>query len=322
MSGATSMNKPIKDLSKAAIRTFLAVKPLREATRSIVNNSSFISTESRFRMRNFMEAFSPEEVLNTELTSAGSSITIAYPNRSNLGIYASVFGGWNDHFAALYAVFLPQIKTIVEVGANVGMDTVPLAKQVARNQGAVYAFEPSSVFRGILQSNIERNQLENIHVHNFFVGATSDNEVTLFRNTTSATGVDYDSKSFPTVDTEKCKTVSLDDFSVKTQLPKVDFLKIDTDGYDEQVLQGAENLIKRDHPFLMVEFSGSLLEKVGSSIALLAGRMESLGYGPFFLLERDQPPTRFDSAAELSAALDRNHSIDVFAIHRARVDFK
>ena len=50
-------------------------------------------------------------------------------------------------------------------------------------------------------------------------------------------------------------------------LPKIDYIKIDAEGYEIKVLQGAEGLITRDEPYIHVEVKNKILERHGLTAA-------------------------------------------------------
>ena len=62
------------------------------------------------------------------------------------------------------------------------------------------------------------------------------------------------------------------------KLPKIDYIKIDAEGYEIKVLQGAEGLITRDEPYIHVEVKQKILERHGLSAVDIDRYFEEIDY--------------------------------------------
>src|SRR5882762_3685701 len=90
-------------------------------------------------------------------------------NDSYVGRSLNLYGEWcEDEIVSLSKVVQPG-SLAVDVGANIGTHTVPLAKLVT-NSGLVLAFEPQSVAFRYLVSNVTINNLLNVVCFNKAVG--------------------------------------------------------------------------------------------------------------------------------------------------------
>lgn len=139
-------------------------------------------------------------------------------------------------------------KTIFDVGANVGNYSKNLA-HVFPN-ATVYAFEPNKNSYQILEENL--NSFQNVKPYNF---GFSDKEkiskiytysyeldsqhASIYREVFQDIHVSEDFKAIP------IKLIRLDDFCDKWQVESIDFLKIDTEGNEFEVLNGALEMINR-----------------------------------------------------------------------------
>ena len=138
-----------------------------------------------------------------------------------------------------------QVKNgdvVVDVGANIGYYTVLLAKKTKK----VYAFEPDKTNYKILRKNIEINGLKNVIAVNAAVGS-SDGEINLSKSEENF----GDHKLYGEGKKEKVKIVKLDDF-VKE---KVGLIKIDTQGWEPEVIDGAKKIIEKNKPIIFMEYS-------------------------------------------------------------------
>ncbi len=97
-------------------------------------------------------------------------------------------------------------------------------------------------------------------------------------------------------DTVQVEVKRLDDFGIAN----CSFIKIDVEGHEEAVLDGAANLIAARRPVLMIELDESLNR---GALARLAARYAALDYRAFFLSHGElRPVGEFDSATHQNAA--------------------
>lgn len=138
-----------------------------------------------------------------------------------------------------YNHVLKNAKMCFDVGANIGITTLWLAK----NSEQVIAFEPIVENVKRLQENIETNYAKNIVVEQKIV---SDNDGTKEINFTSAYG--HHSMGKPNhsiiIEKRKIQSVTLDNYCKQHRINTIDCLKIDVEGFELEVLKGAETMLK------------------------------------------------------------------------------
>ena len=160
-------------------------------------------------------------------------------------------------------------QTVIEVGANIGSHTVGLAKRVGPS-GKVFAFEPQRACFALLQSQIALNQLHNVTAFNEGSGA-AECDLWLPRIDYSRQG-NFGGVSLQRSGSdrmEKVKVRRMDD--VFSGAP-VDLIKIDVEGMEREVIEGARKLIERSRPTLYVEN-----DRVEESAALIS-LIQDCGY--------------------------------------------
>ena len=140
----------------------------------------------------------------------------------------------------------------LDIGAHIGKYTLPVAKAVGE-EGLVIAVEASIENYYCLKSNIENNGLNNVRVVN--AAAWSSNErLKFFLGETSATGTTKK-------DVEK-RTVDIIGRSMDSLLEElarggtVDWIKIDVEGAELEVLKGLNKTLHRSAPKLLIEVLG------------------------------------------------------------------
>lgn len=131
--------------------------------------------------------------------------------------------------------------SVVDVGANIGYYLL-LFRRFIREDGSVLCIEPEPRNLEELRRNIACNTLKNVKVISAAAGA-SDGKINL---TPGLNAVVHESSKNADIKIDLCKLDSV----VTCQ---IDFLKIDVEGYEVQVLMGAIETIRRCKPIIFME---------------------------------------------------------------------
>lgn len=215
-------------------------------------------------------------------------------------------GYWEEDTKVLIDAFVHPGDSIVEVGANFGAHTLPLAQKVGP-QGRVVAFEPVEGAYNRLMANMRLNpHLQNISLHRSYLGAKDDEEVEIaITSRWSIDGSSNDTRLF------RFRTTSLDRQCAGFE--RIDLLKIDVDGAEQSVLKGARQTIMRHRPLLYVEVSGALSE-FRSPPDEVCRSLEELGYLLHEYRARNREFVRFQ-AGEILQLLEQKPVVNVLAKH-------
>jgi len=143
--------------------------------------------------------------------------------------------------ASLLFGYLPAHgRLAVDVGANTGFWT----RELAARYDTVHAYEPQAGITGVG---------ENAEVFNFAIGANGGQaEFRLYRNNEHASLLDRPDDYGPLAGTLTVPLYALDDLYTDD----VDFVKVDVEGSEVDVLRGAQRLMKSCRPTFMVEIHG------------------------------------------------------------------
>jgi FkbM family methyltransferase len=144
---------------------------------------------------------------------------------------------------------------IVDVGANIGYYLL-MFREALGDSGYVVCIEPSPENLRELRWNIESNQIKNVSVHECAVGRQRAQMG--LRDGINSGVVPLSEGVFTT------SVVPLDEI-VGTQ--GCDFLKIDVEGYEWEVLNGSQIVLERFRPTLFLEFHPDLVVRQGGSMA-------------------------------------------------------
>ena len=212
----------------------------------------------------------------------------------DLAIY--LFGGFEYDTFRAYRKLLKPGNTVLDIGANIGAHTLPLARCVYP-AGRIVAFEPTAYAYGKLRQNISLNptiagmiQAEQI----MLVGI--DNSQVKPRLYSSwqiheALPDTHPKHGGRLMDTTGARHMTLDQFVTRYNVAAVSLIKLDVDGHECQVLRGARELLRRDKPVLLTEIMPYGLEETGASLDELLEILAAHGYKLYQLDGRTALPT-------------------------------
>lgn len=215
----------------------------------------------------------------------------AYHTREIHG-YTFCVQGYNEwrSLAVAQAVCQPG-DCIIEIGANLGIETISFA-DIVGHSGRVVAFEPVPELRDVITRNLQRNQQHHVEVLPYAV-AEAERTVQFQRATgehSTGTGKIASDPS-DKQETFEVACVSLDQLAPRLPAPRL--LHIDVEGAEPLVLQGAQQIIARHRPTIILEVSRSHLEQFSTTPADLLATLRQMGYRVFMLrslVGRQAPP--------------------------------
>ncbi len=145
--------------------------------------------------------------------------------------------------------FIGSGQVFVDVGANVGVFTVKAAREVG-DDGLVIAIEPFIETAHRLSRNVETNGYSNVRIRNFCVGRNTQH-ARLYLNKSKPNSFGLVPKG--EAESISVLSVSLDDLCRWEDLQRLDYLKIDAEGAEAEVLEGGQEAIRRFRPIVQVE---------------------------------------------------------------------
>ena len=169
---------------------------------------------------------------------------------------------------------------IFDIGANIGETAMNFAK-LATNEGFVYSFEPDKHNYSRNLNNMSKNEFDNIELINKGMGDacgsfsmlnTKNNNAGMNKIIPTKEGIKNNSKI------SKIKVTTIDTFIQKNGIEKVDFIKIDVEGFEYKVLKGGENCISKFEPTFFIELDNTLLKEQNSSAKILISFLEEKKY--------------------------------------------
>jgi len=164
--------------------------------------------------------------------------------------YLSSFPNYSRNFSRLTASILKDNLSaiIIDIGANIG-DTVALIRsEGVKNR--IICIEGNELYLDFLKTNTK--QFDQIDIVETFLSSGEDEikGTVLTEMGTAKIVISNDGGSIP--------SQTLDAIVSKNQLKNIKILKVDTDGFDVLILQGATKVITKEQPVIFFEYDNHL----------------------------------------------------------------
>ncbi len=149
----------------------------------------------------------------------------------------------------------------LDIGANKGIVTYFLGKQ-AGESGKVIAFEPQPELGQQISRVANTFGLRNVEVHSIGL-SDGDGVASLFRGSVGSTasvgaGAEWQKEEV------RVPIKSLDSFFEEAGLDRLNFIKCDVDGYEVPVLKGAEKVLVKFHPKVLIEIQDTDVPEIAA----------------------------------------------------------
>ena len=167
-----------------------------------------------------------------------------------------------SEMVAFFKQFISRGDLAIDIGANIGDTTVPMAL-CAGKEGLTIGFDPNPYVYKVLEENASLNLTNaNIAIHQYAI--TTEPEEFFFISSEASFGNGGISKTKDSIHgkfiyPEKIKGVNLKQFltaNYADKLGKLSFIKIDTEGYDKEIIKSISNLIDEYKPVIVAESFG------------------------------------------------------------------
>lgn len=201
--------------------------------------------------------------------------------------------------------------TVLDIGANIGFYADILSKLVGPN-GKVHCFEPDATNFGYLEKATKN--LSNVIINNNAVGPKTES-IKIY--TSKSLNVDHRTYKPDDYDKEiEIQAVSIDDYLGINN--KVDFIKIDIQGFEMQAMKGMGYTLKANPGLKIIsEFWPYGLRKAGSSLSEYFSFFKNLGCN-VYLLEKNSLQLLSPEKVKQLEPLGEEHYFNIF-ISRERV---
>ncbi|GAA2128632.1 FkbM family methyltransferase [Nocardioides bigeumensis] len=259
---------------------------------------------------------------------AGAELTVLKEDASHYGDVLATGVSWAYETAFLEPIVEPG-DVVIDVGANYGYTSSYFSSEVGP-EGFVLSLEPEPDTRSLLSHNMRTNGHTNVEVVAAAAGA-EPGTARLFRSGTNlATHSLSDALVRNIKDSVTVEVVTLDELcAIRLDGRPPTVLKIDAEGWEWGVLEGAADVLRRYRPALWMEFWPDGLRANGHDPQWVLDLLTELGYAvtahdlvleTALPLEPDEIVPYCDEATERFRREGKHNLVGILYLHATHAD--
>ncbi len=157
-------------------------------------------------------------------------------------------GNFEINFQKFCAAHLKPDAIAIDIGANIGVTALILSHYLPK--GNIYAIEAGRKIFALLEENLSHNQIKNVQSIN--IAMANQSGVLNFYEDSAYGHIAIHADKPKTV---SIKASSLDDLVETLKLERLDFIKIDVEGFEPQILEGAAQTLAKHQPLIYLELN-------------------------------------------------------------------
>ena len=179
-------------------------------------------------------------------------------------------------------------KNVYDVGANIGIFSIFFSSAVGV-KGHVISFEPNPVCYQELINNLKANNFSDTKTYQFALGKENYKDKLIYTPSHTGTGSINHKISQQILNmSEPAKSIEIEVFSLdylieNRQFPIPDFIKIDVEGFEYDVLMGMLKTIKNIKPKLFIEIHGATIQDKNENIKRIIRILSNNKYSIFHI---------------------------------------
>jgi FkbM family methyltransferase len=186
-------------------------------------------------------------------------------------------GTYEDEIGKLIYLSLKPGFTALDIGANIGLQSLRMSLATGGG-GKIYAFEPLQHLQVKFQKNMELNRVDNVTLFPFALSdIAAEGDFKINKNAWNQ-GTFTLSDNASGEETQRVIIKVADELSAIKDLERLDFIKIDVEGFEFKVLQGLYHTLTRHKPRILFEYDRNYWLRTGSSLADCYLFLKSLNY--------------------------------------------
>ncbi len=215
---------------------------------------SLLPSRARFRIAKALYDYQSSAIKGIDLVVPlqNDGLVCLINTKDLIGWKIFFFGEYEADTNNILAKYVKPDDIVIEAGANMGSETLLIAHILTK--GHVYAFEPNPYTFERLKINASINDLKNVSAYDYALGEQDTNiQFNIYPKDFCNSGMS--SKYMETSNTRKIDVVQkkLDTFLKENNINKVDFIKMDIQGAEMDMIAGAAETIARHKPTIFTE---------------------------------------------------------------------
>ena len=156
---------------------------------------------------------------------------------------------------------LKQNMICIDLGSNIGYYAV-IESNIVGESGKIFAIEPSPVNFPILKSNLENQKMNNFLAYNIAIGDKNENMEFIISSKSNWSKIRMNNEKINSEDKIiKIPVKTLDSFVQENDIKKIDILRMDVEGFEYNIIVGANNVLEKYKPKIFVEIHKMYLGK-------------------------------------------------------------
>ena len=171
---------------------------------------------------------------------------------------------WDERVGDALCRFLKKGSVFVDVGTNIGFFSL-LASRIVSEEGKVFSFEPIPHCVEQVKKSVSVNKdIHNITIFPFACGV-EEGSSKIYLHSSNVGGSSLSSKIGKSATSAPEKELNVRIAKMDSVLGRedhIDVIKIDVEGMEFAVLRGAENMLKKHRPILVIEYSPFFYEQI------------------------------------------------------------
>lgn len=218
-----------------------------------------------------------------------------------------IYAGLPDHSWKAASDYLYNESVIFDIGSNVGAFSLKLAKtgiNLGYKDFKIYAFEPNKSIVDALKKNLTMNAdiSKSVEICNFALG-NNNGYCSLDFNENNSGGGRITEKVGAEIPIKK-----IDTYVEEEKIANVSFIKIDVEGFEPEVINGADYTIQNHKPALFIEMTDDWFRERDSSCNEIIEKLKSWGYELFL-----ETPKGYNPLIQIEHILEKIPQYNILA---------
>lgn len=197
---------------------------------------------------------------------------------------------WFEDEIKFVRCLLQPGQCVVDIGANYGVYTLSMARSVGPT-GKVWAFEPASSTAALLAQSTETNGFAHVVIEQSALSSTCGSAQLLLNNNSELNSLTRDASSMDAMET--VPLVTLDECMARYGWRNMDFIKIDAEGEETNILKGGKRFFAALSPLVQYEIKAGADLQIG-----LVQSFAELGYDSYRLVPGLNILVPFDATSQ------------------------